>query len=290
MRCPCAPGHADAHCVQGMLYSAAGQLGEAAAAFEQALIMDQKLAIAHGFAGYNAALLGRAHETLPAIDRAMRLDPTKRRHSIWFFFGGFAELLVGRTDRSIALFRKSLEGNPSYGSALLFLMAALSSEHRDLEAAQSCSLVPAALSRLSRRQLRAAVAVSVGLGRISRSNRPLVRENSRPRRRKLIHLLKSGGRVHNGFCRCSDQAMAGCPEPAKQQTAQHAIQGDRRNVPPGSRPPNPGNLIKYFENGEFLTPLGQILTAAGLIRYWLSGDCDRLWRPLATGSAFWRRN
>src|SRR5207248_10554832 len=30
-----APGHADAHCVQGMLYSAAGQLDDAANAFEQ---------------------------------------------------------------------------------------------------------------------------------------------------------------------------------------------------------------------------------------------------------------
>lgn len=131
-----APGHADAHCVQGMLYSAAGQLEDAAGAFDQALTMDQGLAIAHGFAGYNAALLGRAHETLPAINRAMRLDRATRRHSIWFFFGGFAELLVGRVDLSIVLFRKSLERNPSYGSALLFLMAALSLSGRGNEAAQ----------------------------------------------------------------------------------------------------------------------------------------------------------
>jgi adenylate cyclase len=134
-----APGHADAHCVQGMLYSAAGQLEDAAGAFEQALAMDQGLAIAHGFAGYNAALLGRAHETLPAIDQAMRLDPAVRRHSIWFFFGGFADLLVGRIDRSIALFHKSLERNPSYGSALLFLMAALSLKGRGSEAAQAAT-------------------------------------------------------------------------------------------------------------------------------------------------------
>jgi TolB-like protein/Tfp pilus assembly protein PilF len=132
-----APGHADAHCVQGMLYSAAGQLEDAAGAFAQALAMDHDLAIAHGFAGYNAALLGRAHETLPAIDRAMRLDPGTRRHSIWFFFGGFAELLVGRIDCSIALFQKSLERNPSYGSALLFLVAALSLSGRDSEAART---------------------------------------------------------------------------------------------------------------------------------------------------------
>jgi hypothetical protein len=46
---------------------------------------------AHGFAGYNAALLGRADETLGAIEHAMRLDQTDRKQGI-FFFGGFAEL------------------------------------------------------------------------------------------------------------------------------------------------------------------------------------------------------
>lgn len=121
-----APGHAFAKCIQGMLYSAAGQLEKAGRAFEQALAMDRGLAAAHGFAGYNAALLGRARETMPAIERAMRLDRTDRRHSIFFFFGGFAELLLGRTEESIALLQKSLERNPSYGGAQLFLMAALS--------------------------------------------------------------------------------------------------------------------------------------------------------------------
>jgi DNA-binding SARP family transcriptional activator/TolB-like protein len=121
-----APGYTQAHCVQGMLYSAAGQLQEAERAFKQALAMDETLGIAHAFAGYNAAFLGRASETLPAIERAMRLDPEDRRHSIWFFFSGFAELLLGRTEASIGLLHKSLERNPSYGSAQLFLMAALS--------------------------------------------------------------------------------------------------------------------------------------------------------------------
>ena len=131
-----APGHAFAKCTQGMLCSAAGQLEEAAHAFEQALAMDHSLGLAHGFAGYNAALLGRASETLPAIERAMRLDPTDRRHSIWFFFGGFAELLLGRIEAAIELLRKSLERNPSYGSAQLFLMAALSLLQRPDDAAR----------------------------------------------------------------------------------------------------------------------------------------------------------
>jgi len=109
-----------------MLYSAAGQLEEAASAIRQALAMDEGLASAHGFGGYNAALLGNAGETLPAIERAMHLDPTDRRHSIWLFFGGFAELLVGQTEAAIALLQKSLERNATYGSAQLFMMVALS--------------------------------------------------------------------------------------------------------------------------------------------------------------------
>jgi DNA-binding SARP family transcriptional activator/TolB-like protein len=134
-----APGHAFAKCIQGMLCSAAGQLEQAARAFEQALAMDQTLGPAHGFVGYNAALLGRAHETLPAIERAMRFDQADRRHSIWFFFGGFAELLLGRTEASIALLRKSLERNPSYGSAQLFLIAALSLIGSRTEAADTAA-------------------------------------------------------------------------------------------------------------------------------------------------------
>ena len=131
-----APGHALAKCTQGMLYSVAGQLDQAARAFEQALAMDQGLASALGWAGYNAALLGRAEETLLAIERAMSLDPTDRKHGIWFFFAGFAELLLGRAEAAIELFQKSLERNPSYGSAQLFLMAALSLAGRPSEAAR----------------------------------------------------------------------------------------------------------------------------------------------------------
>lgn len=134
-----APRNAVAKCIQGMLYSAAGQLEEAAAAFGQALAMDPHLASAHAFSGYNAAFLGHAEETLPAVERAMCFDHTDRRHSVFFFFGGFAELLLGRTEVAISLLQKSLERNPSYGGAQLFLMAALSLTGRKAEAARAAT-------------------------------------------------------------------------------------------------------------------------------------------------------
>jgi DNA-binding SARP family transcriptional activator/TolB-like protein len=135
-----APGHADAHCIQGMLYSATGRLEDAADAFEHALAADPRLGIAHGFAGYNTAFLGHAEETVPAIERAMRLDQMERHHSIWYFFGGFAELLLGRVSEAHRLLEKSLQRNPRYGSAQLFEMAALSLLGRRNEAARMAAL------------------------------------------------------------------------------------------------------------------------------------------------------
>jgi DNA-binding SARP family transcriptional activator/TolB-like protein len=134
-----APRHPFANFVKGMLCSAGGQLEEAAEAFDRALAADPKLGVAHGFGGYNAAFLGHAEETLPAVERAMRLDQTDRRQSIFFFFGGFAELLLGHTEVSIALLQKSLERNPSYGCAQLFLMASLSLIGRKAEAARAAT-------------------------------------------------------------------------------------------------------------------------------------------------------
>ena len=127
------PAYGRAKSIQGMLYSAGGRLEQAAQAFAQALAMDKRLATACGFGGYNAALLGRAWQTLPAIERAMRLDSNDRRHGVWYFFGGFAELLLGRTEAAMSLLRKSLERNPSHGSAQLLMMAALSQtgQHRE---------------------------------------------------------------------------------------------------------------------------------------------------------------
>src|SRR5260370_8465324 len=72
----------------------------------------------------------------------MRLDQADRRHSIWFFFAGFAELLLGRTETAIQLLQKSLERNPGYGAAQLFLMAALSMLGRGAEAPETAVSFP----------------------------------------------------------------------------------------------------------------------------------------------------
>jgi DNA-binding SARP family transcriptional activator/tetratricopeptide (TPR) repeat protein len=128
------PAHADANCIKGMLDSAAGRPQDAAAAFAQALATDRRGGTAHGFAGYNAAFLGHAYETGPAVARAMRLDRADRKQPIWFFFAGFAELMLGRNEEAIKLLQCSLDRNPSYGGAQLFMAAALSLSGRRTDA------------------------------------------------------------------------------------------------------------------------------------------------------------
>ena len=158
--------------MQGMLCSAAGDLQEAARAFAHALAMDEKLASAHGFGGYNAALLGRAWETLPAVERAMQLDSADRKHSIWYFFGGFAELLLGHIEAAVPLLEESLKRNPSYGAAQLFLMAALALTGRHIEAARMaasfCRQYPESPAHAFRRL------------RLSRSPSPIYRAQVHP--------------------------------------------------------------------------------------------------------------
>ena len=166
------PGHAWAKCIQGMLYSAVGQLKEAASAFYQALAMDQGLASAHAFGGYNAALLGEGRETAQAIERAMHLDRTDRKRSIFFFFGGFAELLLGRAHEAIVLLQKSLERNPTHGSAQLFLVAALSLVGQHCEAAS--------MAETFRQQYRQSPAYAFEQFWLSRSGSPAYRAQVYP--------------------------------------------------------------------------------------------------------------
>jgi TolB-like protein len=139
------PGNAFATWIQGMLYSAARDVEQAAAAFRETLTLDPmahvhawdgyNMAHAYGWDGYNKVFLGHAEETLPAIERAIRLhNPSAGEFSTWSFFGGFAELLLGRTEAAIALLNTSLQHNPTHTNSQFFLMAALLATGRRGEA------------------------------------------------------------------------------------------------------------------------------------------------------------
>ena len=98
-------------------------------------------------------------------------------HGIFFFFVGFAELMLGRTHEAIVLLQKSLERNRTYGSPQLSAMAALSLTGRHDGAGNHGTVIPPAISRISRKRLRAALAVALGFPGLSRPDLPLVRRH-----------------------------------------------------------------------------------------------------------------
>jgi DNA-binding SARP family transcriptional activator len=138
-----APGNAEAECFKGMLYSSSGELESASDAFDRAVEANCNLAIAHAFGGYNAAFLGHAEKTLPAIERAIRIGGEDRRQSVWWFFAGFAELLLARPERAVTFLGKSLDRNPDYSTAQLFLAAALRRSGKNDEAERMMALFKA---------------------------------------------------------------------------------------------------------------------------------------------------
>jgi hypothetical protein len=49
---------------------------------------------------------------------------SRRSVCVWSFFGGFTELLLGRTESAIALLTRALQDNPTHPNSQFFLMMA----------------------------------------------------------------------------------------------------------------------------------------------------------------------
>jgi tetratricopeptide (TPR) repeat protein len=65
----------------------------------------------------------------------MRLSPRDPELGRWFFYLGLGELYGGRVHEAIDPLRKSIQLNPDYQGAQLFLAIALALEGHDAEAA-----------------------------------------------------------------------------------------------------------------------------------------------------------
>jgi tetratricopeptide (TPR) repeat protein len=119
-----------------MLASAGGDVEKAGRYFRRAIEADPRYVGARAFDAYNKVFLGQAAGAVTAIEEALRLDRTDRATSIMMFFGGFAQLMLGRHEDAVTWLEKSRTWNPDYGSALLFYAAALALDGQAREAAE----------------------------------------------------------------------------------------------------------------------------------------------------------
>ncbi len=129
------PHNGYAHFVRGILLSGRGRIEAADAEFQDALAVNYSFAPAHAFGGYNRMFLGHAEATLPAVTMALTISPRDPNLSIWYFFAGAGELLLGHDQAAIMWLEKSRAANRVYTTPYVWLAAAYGLTGRSDEAA-----------------------------------------------------------------------------------------------------------------------------------------------------------
>ena len=114
------PLHAQATYVSAMLSSMEGEPGRAALAFDRLLDMTASLP-ALGYRGYNNIFMNKPKSGLEDIKRGLRGLQDDPSLPIWHLFEGIAELHCGNLDGAITALSDSINIDPRYGSARLWI-------------------------------------------------------------------------------------------------------------------------------------------------------------------------
>jgi tetratricopeptide (TPR) repeat protein len=130
------PDHAWAHVALGCLKIYTNRAAQGVAHCERALALDPNLAEAHAMIGSAKFVIGRFEETETHIQEAMRLSPRDKHFSAWLVIAGVAQLYLGRDEKAVTCFRRSVETNRNHPAAQYYLAGALALLGR-LEEAQS---------------------------------------------------------------------------------------------------------------------------------------------------------
>jgi tetratricopeptide (TPR) repeat protein len=101
---------------------------------ERALAINPNFAAAHATIGAREIYIGRAEETEPHVQEALRLSPRDPAAFYWLSFVGMAKSALGRDQEAVDWLRQSIEANRNNPGVHLFLAAALAHLDRSEEA------------------------------------------------------------------------------------------------------------------------------------------------------------
>jgi TolB-like protein/cytochrome c-type biogenesis protein CcmH/NrfG len=131
-----APDHASAHLLMGLVQIYTNRAAQGIAECERALAHDPNLAEAHSVIGIAKFVIGRFEETETHIRDAMRFSPQDKYLSAWLVIAGVAQLYLGRDEKAVTCFRRSVEASRNHPAAQYYLAGALALVGR-LEEARS---------------------------------------------------------------------------------------------------------------------------------------------------------
>jgi tetratricopeptide (TPR) repeat protein len=130
------PNDALAHEIMASILIQTKRADQGIAELERALTLDPNLAVAHGDMGFANLFTGRNEEIQAHENEALRLSPHDGRAWLWLHAQAVGKMTLGADEEAIALFRRSIQNNPTFPLAHFILAATLVNLGK-LEEAQS---------------------------------------------------------------------------------------------------------------------------------------------------------
>jgi len=118
------PRCAAAHNARGQLLRAQGRFAEAIPEYETVLALDRNWVNAYFGLGQSKLHTGAIEETIPLVERAIRLSPRDPELGVWFNEIGVAHLLQSNTEGSITWFQRARNAIPAHSKFRSYLAAA----------------------------------------------------------------------------------------------------------------------------------------------------------------------
>ena len=113
-----------------------GNVDDASAYVERALVLNTNLAVAWGFSGWIKACLGDPDSAIKHAALAMRLSPLDPRMFAWQYTTALAHLCAARYDEAAAWAERALRDQPNMATALRTVAASHALAGRLAEAQQ----------------------------------------------------------------------------------------------------------------------------------------------------------
>jgi TolB-like protein/Flp pilus assembly protein TadD len=118
------PRCAAAHHARGQLLRAQGRFAEAIPEYETVLALDRDWVNAYFGLGQSKLHTGAIEETIPLVERAIRLSPRDPELGVWFNEIGVAHLLQSNTEGAITWFQRARNAIPAHSKFRSYLAAA----------------------------------------------------------------------------------------------------------------------------------------------------------------------
>ena len=109
---------------RGQLLRAQGRFAEAIPEYETVLALDRNWVNAYFGLGQSKLHTGAIEETIPLVERAIRLSPRDPELGVWFNEIGVAHLLQSNTEGSITWFQRARNAIPAHSKFRSYLAAA----------------------------------------------------------------------------------------------------------------------------------------------------------------------